>query len=291
MDLLCLEVDTVRRAHVDSNLLTDRVLNNLLKAQETHCPCIHYFTSVQPDIQPYMRKMVATWMLEVCEEQKCEEEVFPLSMNYMDRYLSLVPIRKNRLQLLGATCMLLASKLKETIPLTAEKLRIYTDNAASIEDILNMEVLVLKELKWNMASVTPHDFIEHLLYKISLTDDTKQIVRKYAKTFMALCATELKFIVSPPSVLAAGTVAAAIRGLHLGNADGVLSSRCLTLSLSQVIQCDPDCLQACQEQIESLLESTLRHTSQETDSSPIMMSVVEETDPSSTPPHVSDVNI
>lgn len=57
-------------------------------------------------------------------------------MNYMDRFLSVEPTKKNHLQLLGATCMFLASKLKETIPLTANKLCIYTDNSITPAQLL-----------------------------------------------------------------------------------------------------------------------------------------------------------
>ncbi|XP_055436552.1 G1/S-specific cyclin-D1 isoform X1 [Bubalus kerabau] len=261
--LLCCEMETIRRAYPDANLLNDRVLRAMLKAEETCAPSVSYFKCVQKEILPSMRKIVATWMLEVCEEQKCEEEVFPLAMNYLDRFLSLEPVKKSRLQLLGATCMFVASKMKETIPLTAEKLCIYTDNSIRPDELLHMELVLVNKLKWNLAAMTPHDFIEHFLSKMPVAEENKQIIRKHAQTFVALCATDVKFISNPPSMVAAGSVAAAAQGLHLGSANGFLSYHRLTRFLSKVIRCDPDCLRACQEQIEALLESSLRQAQQQ----------------------------
>lgn len=137
MDLLCCETtETECRAYADPALLgDDRVLQNLLQTEERYAPSRSYFECVQRDISPLMRKIVAEWMLEVCEEQKCQDEVFPLSMNYVDRFLSICPIRKSQLQLLGTACLLLASKLRETSPLTAEVLVFYTDNSITLDDL------------------------------------------------------------------------------------------------------------------------------------------------------------
>lgn len=47
----------------------------------------------------------------------------------------------------------------------------------------------MNKLKWNLAAMTPHDFIEHFLSKMPEADENKQIIRKHAQTFVALCAT------------------------------------------------------------------------------------------------------
>ncbi|NXM07044.1 CCND1 protein, partial [Tyrannus savana] len=265
--LLCCEVETIRRAYLDANLLNDRVLQTMLKAEETCSPSVSYFKCVQKEILPYMRKIVATWMLEVCEEQKCEEEVFPLAMNYLDRFLSFEPLKKSRLQLLGATCMFVASKMKETIPLTAEKLCIYTDNSIRPDELLVISLYVY-------GQASPKAIIS-VFFFFSL---------------LSFLHTDIKFISNPPSMIAAGSVVAAVQGLHLGNTNTFLSYQCLTHFLSQVIKCDPDCLRACQEQIESLLESSLRQAQQHNVSSETK-TVEDEADLSCTPTDVRDVNI
>ncbi|KAI1888396.1 hypothetical protein AGOR_G00184710 [Albula goreensis] len=296
MELLCLEMDTVLRARPDPNLLyDDRVLQSLLTIEERFLPQCSYFKCVQKDIQPFMRRMVATWMLEVCEEQKCEEEVFPLAMNYLDRFLAVVRTRKCNLQLLGAVCMFLASKLKETRPLTAEKLCIYTDNSIKPQELLEWELVVLGKLKWNLAAVTPNDFIEHIMRKLPLPKEKLTLIRKHVQTFIALCATDFNFAMYPPSMIATGSFGAAICGLQLDDGDQSLLGDNLTDLLAKITNTEVDCLKACQEQIERVLVSSLREGRQQQqqhqEPAGPRNKALDELDQSSTPTDVRDINL
>ena len=56
----------VKHAFEDPVLLKDdRVLQNLLATEEKYLPSASYFRCVQKDIESWMRKKVAQWMLEV----------------------------------------------------------------------------------------------------------------------------------------------------------------------------------------------------------------------------------
>lgn len=65
-----------------------------------------------PTLQPRMRAILLDWLIEVCEVYKLHRETYYLAMDYIDRYLSShhnVP--KNELQLIGITCLFIASKV------------------------------------------------------------------------------------------------------------------------------------------------------------------------------------
>ena len=72
----------------------------------------------------------------MCEEQHCEDEVFYMAMNFIDRFLSIVSLPKSHFQLLGSACLFIASKLRETIPISASNLVTYTDNSITIDQLL-----------------------------------------------------------------------------------------------------------------------------------------------------------
>ena len=138
-----LNLDGGIKSFEDPNLLHDRrVLENVLAAgnanngyNNSNCQKENYFKTVQTEIKPHMRKIVSDWMLEVTEEQQCQPEVFSLAINYLDRVLGRVRVGKSQFQLLACVCIFLASKFKESSPLCADKLVVYTDFSITAEEI------------------------------------------------------------------------------------------------------------------------------------------------------------
>ncbi|XP_046394508.1 G1/S-specific cyclin-D2-like [Ischnura elegans] len=264
MDLMCFEPERgcECRAYEDPHLVNDeRVFQNMLKAEERNSPSASsYFNCVQTEVTPANRKVVAEWLLEVCEEQKCQDEVFPLAMNYVDRFLSIYPIRKCQLQLLGTACLLLASKLREPRPLAAELLVFYTDNSITIGDLWRWELMVLAKLKWDMSAVTPHDFIPHLLLRLPAVQDKTlfdaSMVKRHARTFVALCTGEYKFSTYTPSMIASASIAAALDGLDWTSKTGCSRSQLLD-TLHRITSIEPDYLRSCLEQIEEMVTETI----------------------------------
>lgn len=83
--------------------------------------------------------------MQLCEEENCQEEVSILAINYMDRVLNKIAFSRNNLQLLAATCIFLASKLREPSAraLPAHILVFYTANSITKRDIMVSVLLIL----------------------------------------------------------------------------------------------------------------------------------------------------
>ncbi|XP_015782854.1 G1/S-specific cyclin-D2 [Tetranychus urticae] len=261
MDLVCSEnCDT-------SNLLSkkcitihdpvihddERVLQNLLLTQNRYVIKTSYFKCLQTDLDVYMRELVANWMLEVCEEERCEKDVFPLAMNIMDRFLSQVRIRKSQLQLLGAVSLFLSSKVKQIEPLRVNRLILYSDYSITRDQLSNWELLVLSHLKWDTSAVTPNDFLNLILRRLPTKGKDKLMtIKKHAQTFIALCATDFRFSMLPPSSVAASCIATAILGLTRNNSQ---STKDLLATLCKLTNLESTDLLEIRRTIEEVLKA------------------------------------
>ncbi|XP_063811152.1 G1/S-specific cyclin-D3 [Pseudophryne corroboree] len=203
------------RAVPDPQLLRDpRVLWNLLAHERrqreqsgSHCH--------QLEITLEMRKLLATWLLEVCEHQHCEEGVFPLAMSYIRTCLSLFPVEKKNLQLLGTVCVLLASKMRDMVPLTIETLEYYTACSVPCHQIREWEIFIVGHLHWNLAVIISHDFLDQILERIPLSTEQRALLRRYSQTYVTLCSVDCNVSVYAPSMITAACVTKALFSLGL----------------------------------------------------------------------------
>ena len=111
-----------------------RVLQNLLRNEERFMPSFDYMSN-QPMITADMRKIVSEWMLDIVQQERSQPEVFCLAINILDRFLSTCAIYKTQLQLLGAVCLLIASKIREPCPILGKNLILYSDYSINAEEI------------------------------------------------------------------------------------------------------------------------------------------------------------
>ena len=72
-------------------------------------PSPDYFQKVQKYISPKMRAVLVDWLVEVAEEFKLHAETLHLAVSYVDRFLTMNVVTRDKLQLLGVTAMLVAA--------------------------------------------------------------------------------------------------------------------------------------------------------------------------------------
>lgn len=163
-------------------------------------PNPHYM-EIQTEIQWSMRSVLMDWLVQVHNRFNLLPETLFLTVNYIDRFLSCKVVSIGKLQLVGATAILVASKYEEINCPSLEEIVYMVDGGYNLEEILKAERFMLSMLSFELGWPGPMSFLR----RVSKADDYDLETRTLAKYFLELTIMDERFVASPPSFLAAGS--------------------------------------------------------------------------------------
>ncbi|ROT40854.1 hypothetical protein SODALDRAFT_338468 [Sodiomyces alkalinus F11] len=177
----------------------DDIFGYLRELEMKMLPDPHYMDN-QAEIQWSMRSVLMDWLIQVHSRFSLLPETLYLTVNYIDRFLSYKTVSIGKLQLVGATALLIASKYEEINCPSLEEVVFMVDGTYAVEEILKAERFMLSMLNFELGWPGPMSFLR----RISKADDYDLETRTLAKYFLEVTIMDERFVASPPSYLAAG---------------------------------------------------------------------------------------
>ena len=147
----------------------DEIIKHI-KAQESHYRIDAAYMSRQRDINGKMRAILIDWLVDVNLKFKLLPQTLFITVNIVDRYLSVRNVSRQQLQLLGVTALMLVSKYEEIYPPLAKDYVAVCDNAYTKEELLEMESKILQAVSFNLTQTSTFTFLEHLQVRVKLEE-------------------------------------------------------------------------------------------------------------------------
>jgi cyclin B len=177
----------------------NELYSNLLQDEKEifYKPKIGYM-NIQNDINEQMRAILIDWLIEVHYRFKLKAETLFQTVWIIDTYLSILPIVRARLQLLGIAGLLISCKSQEIYYPQLTELIDIPDGAYVKDELIEMESHVLKVLNFNILSPTANDFYNIIAKAFNF--DKKQYF--FGKYFLESSLIDYQMIKYSSSVIA-----------------------------------------------------------------------------------------
>ncbi|KAL5698507.1 hypothetical protein ACHQM5_029538 [Ranunculus cassubicifolius] len=189
------------------SLYAPDIYKNLHVAELIRRPSSTFMETLQRDITQSMRGILIDWLVEVTEEYKLTSDTLYLTVYFIDRFLSQNFIERQKLQLLGITCMLIASKYEEICAPRVEEFCFITDNTYSKMEVVNMESKVLNYLEFQLSTPTIKTFLRRFLRAAQASYQEPSLELEFLGNYLAeLTLVEYDFLKVLPSLVAASAV-------------------------------------------------------------------------------------
>ncbi|KAI4389191.1 hypothetical protein MLD38_001443 [Melastoma candidum] len=183
------------------------IYQHLRASEARRRPSTDFMERIQKDVTASMRAILIDWLVEVAEEYRLVPDTLFLTVNYIDRYLSGNPMNRQRLQLLGVACMMIASKYEEICAPQVEEFCYITDNTYFKGEVLQMESAVLNYLKFELTAPTAKCFLRRFIQAAHGVTEVPVLQLECMANFLAeLTLLEYNMLSYPPSLIAASAI-------------------------------------------------------------------------------------
>ncbi|CAN8188862.1 unnamed protein product [Coccothraustes coccothraustes] len=166
----------------------------------------------QTDISGDMRAILVDWMVEVQENFELNHETLYLAVKLVDHYLVEVVSMREKLQLIGSTAILIASKFEERCPPCVDDFLYICDDAYKREELIAMEMSILSTLKFDINIPIPYRFLRRFAKCARATMETLTLARFLCEMTLQ----EYDYARESPSKLAASCLLLALTMKNLG---------------------------------------------------------------------------
>ncbi|TNN36680.1 G2/mitotic-specific cyclin-B1 [Liparis tanakae] len=165
-----------------------------------------------------MRAILIDWLVQVSLKFRLLQETMYMTVGIIDRYLQEHPVPKKQLQLVGVSAMFLASKYEEMYPPEISDFAFVTDRAYTTAQIRDMEMSLLRVLKFQLGRPLPLQFLRRAskIYEVTAEQHT------LAKYLLELTMVDYDMVHFPPSMVASASLALALKVLDAGEWDVTL---------------------------------------------------------------------
>ncbi|XP_076908398.1 cyclin-A2-1-like [Bidens hawaiensis] len=202
-----IDIDSDKADPQKCSLYVCEIYSNLRVAELIHRPRFDFMETVQKDVTQSMRGVLVDWLVEVSVEYKLEPETLYLTVHLIDMFLSKNYIERQKLQLLGITCMLIASKYEETIAPCVDEFCFITDNTYTKSEVIKMESQVLNDINFHLSAPTTQKFLRRFIRAAQASHQSPSRELECLATYLAeLTLIDYNFLVFVPSNIAAAAV-------------------------------------------------------------------------------------
>ncbi|KAI3468283.1 hypothetical protein Pfo_024946 [Paulownia fortunei] len=201
------DIDSKHKDPQMCSLYAADIYSTLYARQVDRRPLADYMEKLQRDITQGMRGILIDWLVEVSEEYRLVPDTLYLTANLIDRFLSGNYIEKQKLQLLGVTCMLIASKYEEICAPPVEEFCFITDNTYTKEEVVKMESRLLNFLGFQLSVPTTKKFLRRFIQAAQVSYKVPSVELEFLANYLAeLTLIEYNFLKFLPSLIAASAV-------------------------------------------------------------------------------------